>query len=865
MNDHAQEDYFINRELSWLEFNQRVLALAKEKTVPLGEQLKFAAIYGSNLDEFFMVRVGSLYDRTLLKEAEKENKTGMTPAQQLSAIMPKVAQLQQNCDKIVERLYEKADELGYEKADFSKMGKKQEHLWKRYFLHEIFPLLSPQIIDRRHPFPFLRNQEMYLGAMLKIKNSSQPSFGLIPISNQFQRIIFISHEGKVIFALVEELIEHFAGLVFGKNAIQSRCLFRVTRNADITADEGMFDHDVDYRAVMSELLRKRRKLAAVRLQASAHAPADIVTFLCQKLVLPAQQVFLQSAPLDLSIGFKLSAKLAQSAHPELFYPARRPMLPPKGFRLARAAEKQDVLLSYPYQSIRPFIQMLNEAANDPDVLSIKMTLYRMAHESKIIEALIAAAENGKEVVAVVELRARFDEQNNIDFSKQLEEAGCTVIYGFESYKVHSKLTLITKKEKGKFRYISQIGTGNYNEKTSEQYTDQDVLLSYPYQSIRPFIQMLNEAANDPDVLSIKMTLYRMAHESKIIEALIAAAENGKEVVAVVELRARFDEQNNIDFSKQLEEAGCTVIYGFESYKVHSKLTLITKKEKGKFRYISQIGTGNYNEKTSEQYTDLSFITSNHEIGEELAAVFHNLAIERLTETANHLLVAPLCFKSVLLQEMDREIQAKREGRSARIIIKCNSISDREIIEKISEASCAGVPVYMIVRGICCIKAGVPGKTENVHVRSIVGRYLEHERVYAFGLWPQTRIYIASGDFLTRNTERRVEVGVKIQDLRIRRELWQMLKLQLADNVNAKEMLPDGTYRKVPRQEGEVLVDSQFGMYDLLKNAWPQSGIPVQKKTISKAAHDKFVQRRKRTSIHKSSTFLSALSHFLNKR
>lgn len=733
MNDHAQEDYFINRELSWLEFNQRVLALAKEKTVPLGEQLKFAAIYGSNLDEFFMVRVGSLYDRTLLKETEKENKTGMTPAQQLSAIMPKVAQLQQNCDKIVERLYEKAGELGYEKADFSKMGKKQEHLWKRYFLHEIFPLLSPQIIDRRHPFPFLRNQEMYFGAMLKIKNSSQSSLGLIPISNQFQRIIFISHEGKVIFALVEELIEHFSGLVFGKNAIQSRCLFRVTRNADITADEGMFDHDVDYRAVMSELLRKRRKLAAVRLQASAHAPADIVTFLCQKLVLPAQQVFLQSAPLDLSIGFKLSAKLAQSAHPELFYPVRRPMLPPKGFRLARAAEKQDVLLSYPYQSIRPFIQMLNEAANDPDVLSIKMTLYRMAHESKIIEALIAAAENGKEVVAVVELRARFDEQNNIDFSKQLEEAGCTVIYGFESYKIHSKLTLITKKEKGKFRYISQIGTGNYNEKTSEQ------------------------------------------------------------------------------------------------------------------------------------YTDLSFITSNHEIGEELAAVFHNLAIERLTETANHLLVAPLCFKSVLLQEMDREIQAKREGCSARIIIKCNSISDREIIEKISEASCAGVPVYMIVRGICCIKAGVPGKTENVHVRSIVGRYLEHERVYAFGLWPQTRIYIASGDFLTRNTERRVEVGVKIQDLRIRRELWQMLKLQLADNVNAKEMLPDGTYRKVPRQEDEVLIDSQFGMYDLLKNAWPQSGVPVQKKTISKAAHDKFVQRRKRTSIHKPSMFLSALSHFLNKR
>lgn len=732
MENGSQGDLFVNRELSWLEFNRRVLALAHEKEVPLGEQLKFAAIYGSNLDEFFMVRVGSLYDRTLLKETAKENKTGMTPAQQLDAIMPKVAELQQHCDKVVERLYEKLRALGYQKIDFSKLGKKQEHFWKTYFLHEIFPLLSPQIIDRRHPFPFLRNQEMYLGAMLKAKGTSQPSFGLIPISNQFQRIVFVPRDGKVTFVLVEELIEHFAGIVFGKNAIQAKCLFRITRNADIAADEGMFDHDVDYRAVMSELLKKRRKLAAVRLQTSLHASEEIVSFLCEKLFLPGKQVFAQSAPLDLSVGFKLSAKLAQGNHPDLFYPVRRPMLPPAGFHLARAVEKQDVLLSYPYQSMRPFIQMLNEAACDPDVLSIKMTLYRVAHESKIIEALISAAENGKEVVAVVELRARFDEQNNIDFSKQLEEAGCTVIYGFEAYKIHSKLTLITKKKKGRFQYISQIGTGNYNEKTSEQ------------------------------------------------------------------------------------------------------------------------------------YTDLSFLTSDPAIGAELAAIFHNLAIERLTEKADSLLVAPLCFKSVLLQEMDREIQAKKEGRPAQIILKCNSVSDREIIEKISQASCAGVPVQMIVRGICCIKAGVPGKTENVTIRSIVGRYLEHERVYAFGSWPDTRVYIASGDFLTRNTERRVEVGVRIRSAKIRCELWEMLQMQLNDNVNAKEMMADGSYQKVRRQNDEARVDSQADMYRVLQNAWPCTGVPSRNQPTKKTLPQRKTAFRRTTTRHSGDLFSSIL-HLLKKK
>ena len=512
---HTRE-IFINRELSWLEFNRRVLDLAKDKTVPVGEQLKFAAIYASNLDEFFMVRVGSLYDRTLVGGDEKENKTGMTPAQQLDAIMPKVAELQQHCDKIVAKLYENVGVLGYRRVDFAHLSKEAEHFWRKYFMQEIFPVLSPQIIDRRHPFPFLRNNEVYVGTILKGKGDAQSSFGLVPISTQFQRIIFVPSGDSVAFALVEEMVEHFAGLIFGKNTVQSRCIFRVTRNADITVDEGMFDHDVDYREIMSDLLKKRRKLAAVRLQTTPRAPAEIVGFLREKLMLPAKQVFEQTTPLDMSIGFKISARIAQDGHTELFYPVKRPMLPPPDFNLARVVETQDVLLSYPYQSIRPFIRMLNEAAQDPDVLSIKMTLYRVAHESKIIEALISAAENGKEVVAIVELRARFDEQNNIDFSKQLEEAGCTVIYGFEAYKIHSKLTLITKKKGNQLHYIAQIGTGNYNEKTSEQ------------------------------------------------------------------------------------------------------------------------------------YTDLSFITTDLGIGSELATVFNNLAIERLTEHAGNLLVAPLCFKSVLM-------------------------------------------------------------------------------------------------------------------------------------------------------------------------------------------------------------------------
>lgn len=471
MDEKHDNSLFINRELSWLEFNRRVLDLSRAKHVPLGEQLNFSAIYCSNLDEFFMVRVGSLFDQTLLKSEFKENKTNMTAKQQLAAIMPAVEDLQKSCDKDVNRLFGKLEKHNIVKVDFDSLTKDAQGFWKKYFRSELYPVLSPQIVDRRHPFPFLRNGEIYIGALMEDAKSNKKLFGLIPVSAQFERLVLFKDGDITYYALVEELIHHYASLVFGKVNIKETCIFRVTRNADIDIQEAMFDQDVDYRDIMSELLKKRRKLAAVRLQIYGMPTDELVGYIQEKLMLPEDQCFTQNTPLELSFMRKLSSMLEKLDLPELFYPNAKPIVPPQEYDLYQLVRTRDELICYPYQSMRPFIRMLFMAANDPDVISIKMTLYRLASESKIVEALIAAAENGKEVVTIVELRARFDEQNNIDWSKALENAGCTVIYGFTDYKVHSKLTLITRKTKSGFEYISQIGTGNYNEKTSELYTD----------------------------------------------------------------------------------------------------------------------------------------------------------------------------------------------------------------------------------------------------------------------------------------------------------------------------------------------------------------------------------------------------------
>ena len=706
------ESIFINRELSWLDFDSRVLALAKEKTVPLGERLKFAAIFGSNMDEFFMVRVGSLYDQTLVKNNKTDNVTHMTAAEQIAAITPRVAELQAKCDKYFQHLVTALAQEGYRKVDFTKLSKQQEHFWKAYFQRELLPLLSPQIVDSRHPFPFLNNKDIYYMAQLRSKNDGV-CYGIVPVSSQFERVLFIKDGEETCFAFVEELVAHYAATIFAGSSVQKQCLFRVTRNADITVDEGMMDHDIDFRDVMSDLLKKRRKLAAVRLQFWPDAPQEIVKFLRDKLVVPADRCYTQTSPLDPGLLFRLASRVSADSNPAFSYPPARPIQAPADYDLYAEAHKHDVLLSYPYQSIRPFIRMLMKAGSDPDVVSIKMTLYRMASDSQIVQALINAAENGKEVTAMVELRARFDEQNNIDWSKQLEEAGCTVFYGFDDYKVHSKLTLITSKVNGKYHYLTQIGTGNYNEKTSEL------------------------------------------------------------------------------------------------------------------------------------YTDLSFITTRQEIGEEASAVFNNMALQRLTSEADTMLVAPLRFKSVLLEQMDRQIDRARRGLPASMILKNNSINDPQIINKISEASCAGVRVDMIVRGICCIKAGVPGKTENVHIRSIVGRYLEHSRIYCFGEGEDMTIYIASGDFLTRNTERRVEVGVRVDDREIAKKLRGILDLQLRDTVNAREMQPDGIYTRVKPKQGEPPVDSQMAMYGYFQHGFEtvHPAVPTRK------AAAKPVQKPKRPTPH----------------
>ena len=711
--ENPSESIFINRELSWLDFDSRVLALAKEKSVPLAERIKFAAIFGSNMDEFFMVRVGSLYDQTLLKNNKLDIVTHMTPSEQIAAITPRVAELQAKCDKYYQHLLSALKENKYIKVDFDHLDKQQEHYWKAYFTSEILPILSPQVVDQRHPFPFLRNKEIYYAAQFNSKNDGV-YYGIIPLSGQFEQLLFIKNpDGTTSFAFADELIAHYAAGIFNKSTLQNACLFRVTRNADITVDEGMMDHDIDFRDVMSELLKKRRKLAAVRLQFWPSAPQEIVKFLRDKLVVPADRCYTQTSPLDPGLLFRLASRVSADSYPAFSYPPARPIQAPADYDLYAEAHKHDVLLSYPYQSIRPFIRMLMKAGSDPDVVSIKMTLYRMASDSQIVQALINAAENGKEVTAMVELRARFDEQNNIDWSKQLEEAGCTVFYGFDDYKVHSKLTLITSKVNGKYHYLTQIGTGNYNEKTSEL------------------------------------------------------------------------------------------------------------------------------------YTDLSFITTRQEIGEEASAVFNNMALQRLTSEADTMLVAPLRFKSVLLEQMDRQIDRARRGLPASMILKNNSINDPQIINKISEASCAGVRVDMIVRGICCIKAGVPRKTENVHIRSIVGRYLEHSRIYCFGEGEDMTIYIASGDFLTRNTERRVEVGVRVDDREIAKKLRGILDLQLRDTVNAREMQPDGIYTRVKPKQGEPPVDSQMAMYGYFQHGFEtvHPAVPTRK------AAAKPVQKPKRPTPH----------------
>lgn len=660
------QQVYMNRELSWLKFNERVLEEAENKKVPLCERLTFASIYQSNLDEFFRVRVGSLVDQMLLGGKIRDNKTKMTAKEQIEAVLHQVMKLNRRKDAVYDAIMGQLEDYGVRLVDFRKISKKESEYLEKYFLNEIAPVISPTIVGKRQPFPFLKNNEIYAVVVLQTK-SGKEKLGIIPCSNTgFKRLVELPTAGT--YMLAEELILHYIPEVFERYNIKAKSLIRVTRNADIDAD-ALYDEDLDYRDFMAELIKRRKKLAPVRLELTREMDGEIVDVLCDYLELDSDYVFQVQAPLDLSFVFEIQDTLRKT--PELFYEKRVP------------------------------------------------------------------------------------------------------------------------------QKSSQFRDG---EPVFPQIREKDKLLSYPYESMKPFLNFLREAANDKEVISIKMTLYRVAKHSKIVEYLIDAAENGKEVLVLVELKARFDEENNIEWSRRLEDAGCRVIYGLDGYKVHSKLCLVTKKSEGQVEYYTQIGTGNYNEKTARLYTDLSFMTANVEIGLEAAKVFQALSMEETVDNVQHLLVAPRCLQNKVLSMIDEEIACAKEGKEAYIGLKMNSLTDKKLIDKLIEASQAGVKIDMVIRGICCLIPGVKGKTENIQVRSIVGRFLEHSRIYIFGTQEREKVYIASADFMTRNTLRRVEVAAPVYDKDLKMQLEEMFITMLSDNQKARQEDSRGNYEIAEAQE-----------------------------------------------------------------
>lgn len=660
------QQVYMNRELSWLKFNERVLEEAENKKVPLCERLTFASIYQSNLDEFFRVRVGSLVDQMLLGGKIRDNKTKMTAKEQIQAVLHQVTKLNRRKDAVYDTIMGQLEDYGIRLVDFRKISKKESEYLEKYFLNEIAPVISPTIVGKRQPFPFLKNNEIYAVVVLQTK-SGKEKLGIIPCSNTgFKRLVELPTAGT--YMLAEELILHYIPEVFERYNIKAKSLIRVTRNADIDAD-ALYDEDLDYRDFMAELIKRRKKLAPVRLELTREMDGEIVDVLCDYLELDSDYVFQVQAPLDLSFVFEIQDTLRKT--PELFYEKRVP------------------------------------------------------------------------------------------------------------------------------QKSSQFRDG---EPVFPQIREKDKLLSYPYESMKPFLNFLREAANDKEVISIKMTLYRVAKHSKIVEYLIDAAENGKEVLVLVELKARFDEENNIEWSRRLEDAGCRVIYGLDGYKVHSKLCLVTKKSEGQVEYYTQIGTGNYNEKTARLYTDLSLMTANVEIGLEAAKVFQALSMEETVDNVQHLLVAPRCLQNKVLSMIDEEIACAKEGKEAYIGLKMNSLTDKKIIDKLIEASQAGVKIDMVIRGICCLIPGVKGKTENIQVRSIVGRFLEHSRIYIFGTQEREKVYIASADFMTRNTLRRVEVAAPVYDKDLKMQLEEMFITMLSDNQKARQEDSRGNYEIAEAQE-----------------------------------------------------------------
>jgi polyphosphate kinase len=683
-----------NRELSWLKFNRRVLCEARDETVPLLERLKFAAIFTSNLDEFFMIRVGSLHDLASIGDSPVDSKSGMTPSEQLAKIYQAVAPLYAEREEVFAEIERRLRVHGIYSLSMAELEPAEKKYVKNYYKTTIAPILSPQIVDGHHPFPHIQNKVIHVGARLKYKN--REVFGMIPVPAALPEVLFLPG-ADLRYVHIDDIIAEYAPSVFNTYVILEQTKFCVTRNADISADDRAddetFDLDEDFRKKMKKLLIQRKRLAVVRLELSQALSPAFQQYLCEKLVITPEQIFVSALPMRMGYVYGLPAKLSAASRRILTYrefsPQPCPQLSP-GERIMRQIGKKDVLLSYPYESMEPFLQLVREASSDPSVISIKITIYRLASKAKLVEYLCAAAENGKDVTVLIELRARFDEQNNIDWSERLEEAGCKLIYGFSGYKVHSKICLITRREKD-----------------------------------------------------------------------------------------------------------------------------------GSIKYLTQVGTGNYNEKTAELYTDLALMTASPKLGADANEYFKNMAIGNLEGEYDYLLVAPVRLKSRILELIDEQIAL---GSSGRITLKMNSITDIEIIKKLSEASCAGVRIEMIVRGICCILPGVEGKTENITITSIVGRFLEHSRIFCFGSGAQEKMYISSADMMTRNTERRVEIACPIYDDGVKAKIHHILDTISRDNTKARVLLPNGNYVAKPQEQTPLSCQEQL-MEDAERAA---SAIPARR-------------------------------------
>ncbi|MCD8333605.1 MAG: polyphosphate kinase 1 [Clostridiales bacterium] len=679
MDKEINTQYTQDRELSWLRFNERVLEEAKDESVPLMERLKFAAIFASNLDEFFMIRVGSLHDLSLLKEKHIDVRTGKTPQEQLDDIFKALVPLYKQRDKVMAELESRCRACNIcrmEYAELDNKAKKQAALW---FENEVHPILSPQIVDVHNPFPHLINKGLYI--VMVLQRDERELLGILPVPSSLPPFLRLNERG-VHFILTEDVLLEFTDQVFDQYMIMEQAVIRVTRNADIAPEDEAYEVDMDFRQLMRKIVKKRTRLAPVRLEIRGRMSERLKTTLSQQLHLPQEQVFTMKSPIHLEYLFALSNLLPKESAAALCDPPYTP-------RFCKA------------------------------------------------------------------------------FSK--------------------------------------------NEKILPQIARQDVLMFYPFESMEPFLRMLSEAATDPGVLSIKITIYRLASKARIAEYLCAAAENGKQVVVLMELRARFDEQNNIEWAERLEEAGCTILYGFEGIKVHSKVCLITRRDRGQVRYITQIGTGNYNEKTAKQYTDLCLMTANQEIGEDAALLFQNLATGNLNGKYDRLLVSPFALKDAVIACIDREIA---KGSDGYIFLKLNSLTDRKLIDKLAEASQAGVEVIMNIRGICCLLPGIEGLTDHIKVFSIVGRYLEHTRIYCFGREEDAKLYISSADFMTRNTERRVEVACPVLDEQTRKLLFRIMEDLKKDNVKARVMGPDGIYHRIKNGDSPFSCQEVFQREEL---------------------------------------------------